>query len=128
MLTDAPVTTMLPVVDLQRARDFYERKLGLRLVGTRPDGKVVYACGGGALVALFPRHEPTKAEHTAISFQVADIAAEIAELESRGVTFEDYDLPGFKTEKHVCVLGAEKAAWFKDPDGNVLCLHEDIPT
>ncbi|MBK8767662.1 MAG: hypothetical protein IPM01_24825 [Burkholderiaceae bacterium] len=39
----------------------------------------------------------------------------------------DYDFPDFKTDNHVCVLGAEKAAWFKDTEGNVLCLHEDIP-
>ena len=41
--------------------------------------------------------------------------------------FEDYDLPGFRTVEHVCVLGSEKAAWFKDTEGNVLCLHEDLP-
>jgi catechol 2,3-dioxygenase-like lactoylglutathione lyase family enzyme len=127
MLSDAPVTTMLPVKDLQRARDFYENKLGLRQVGLRPDGKFVYAAGGGGLLALFPRDGGTKADHTAISFQVPDIAAEIAALERRGVVFEDYDLPGLKTVDHVCVLGAEKAAWFRDTEGNYLCLHEEIP-
>ena len=127
MLTDAPVTTMLPVKDLQRARDFYENKLGLRPVGERSDGKFVYASGGGGLLALFPKEEGTKAEHTAISFQVSDIAGEIAELERRGVVFEDYDLPGLRTVEHVCVLGGEKAAWFKDTEGNYLCLHEDLP-
>ena len=45
-------------------------------------------------------------------------------LEQRGVVFDDYDLPDLKTVDHVCVMGAEKAAWFKDPDGNVLCLHQ----
>ena len=52
---------------------------------------------------------------------------EMAELRSRGVVFEDYDFPGLKTVNHVCVLGAEKAAWFKDTEGNFLCIHEDIP-
>jgi len=47
-------------------------------------------------------------------------------LKAAGVTFEDYDFPGLKTVDHVCVLGAEKAAWFKDTEGNYLCLHEDI--
>ena len=126
MLSDAPVTTMLPVKDLQRAREFYEHKLGLRPVGLRPDGKFLYAAGGGGLLALFPREGGTKADHTAISFQVPDIAAEIASLERRGVVFEDYDLPGLKTVDHVCVLGAEKAAWFRDTEGNYLCLHEEI--
>ena len=125
MLADAPVTTILPIVDMARARAFYEGKLGLRAQGFRPDGKFVYACGGGATVALFPKPGGTRAEHTALSFQVKDIHAAVGALERAGVAFEDYDLPGLKTENHVCVLGAEKAAWFKDPEGNMLCIHED---
>ena len=50
----------------------------------------------------------------------------IQALKARGVSFHDYDLPGFKTVNHVAVLGKEKAAWFSDPEGNILCLHEDI--
>lgn len=125
MLAHASVTTMLPVIDMARARAFYETRLGLMPGGFRADGKFVYQVGGSTL-ALFPKPEGTKAEHTAISFQVADIAATLAALERAGVVFEDYDLPGFKTEGHVCVLGAEKAAWFKDSEGNYLCIHEDI--
>jgi len=52
---------------------------------------------------------------------------EIKELKQRGVVFEDYDLPGFKTVNHVCVVGSDKAAWFKDPEGNILCVHETRP-
>lgn len=126
MLADAPMTTMLPVKDLPRARDFYENRLGLHPLGPKPDGKFVYTCGGGAVLALFPKEGGTKADHTAVSFQVADIAAAIAELKGKGVVFEDYDFPGLKTVDHVCVLGAEKAAWFKDSEGNYLCIHEDI--
>ena len=126
MLENAPMTTILPVIDMQRARGFYEKKLGLKPVGLKPDGKFVYATGGGAVLALFPKDGGTKADHTAISFQVRDIAPAIKEIKSAGVTFEDYDFPGLKTVDHVCVLGAEKAAWFKDTEGNYLCLHEDI--
>ena len=126
MLSDASVTTMLPVMDMDRARAFYEGCLGLKPGGFRPDGKFVYAVGGSTL-ALFPKPEGTKADHTAISFQVADIAATIEALKRAKVVFEDYDFPGLKTVNHVCVLGAEKAAWFKDTEGNYLCLHEDIP-
>jgi len=126
MLTNAPVTTILPVMDMKRARDFYEKKLGLKPVGMKPDGKFVYACGGGAVIALFPKEGGTKADHTAVSFQVKDIAAAIKTLKATGVVFEDYDFPGLKTVDHVCVLGAEKAAWFKDTEGNYLCLHEDL--
>ena len=127
MLADAPMTTILPVTDMPRARNFYESKLGLEAEGAKPDGKFVYRCGGGALLALFPRGEATKADHTALSFEVKDIAAAIAQLKQRGVTFNDYDFPGLKTVGHVCVLGAEKAAWFNDTEGNILCLHEPIP-
>ena len=125
MLSNAPVTTMLPVKDLNRARAFYEGKLGLKPVGLRPDGKFTYDCGGATL-ALIPKEGGTKADHTAVSFRVPDIAASIAELERAGVRFEDYDFPGLKTVGHVCVLGAEKAAWFLDSEGNILCLHEDL--
>ena len=126
MLTKAPVTTMLPVKDLNRAREFYEKKLGLKPLGARQDGKFLFAGGDGGTLALFPKPEGTKAEHTVVSFLVKDIAREIKELAARGVVFEDYDFPGLKTENHVCVLGSEKAAWFKDTEGNYLCLHEDI--
>ena len=126
MLTHAPVTTMLPVKDMTRARDFYENKLGLQPGGLKADGKFVYSVGGSVL-ALFPKPEGTKADHTAISFQVPDITATIADLKRTGVVFEDYDFPDFKTVDHVCVLGAEKAAWFKDSEGNYLCIHEDLP-
>ena len=124
-LSDCDVTCMLPVKDLARARRFYEQQLGLVPGGFRPDGKFVYRLGGTTL-ALFPKAEGTKAEHTAISFRVADIGKAIADLEARGVRFADYDLPGLKTVDHVCVLGSEKAAWFDDPEGNILCLHEDV--
>ncbi len=125
VLASTQVTCMLPVKDMARARRFYEVALGLVPLGAKPDGKFVYHCGGTEL-ALFPKPDGTKAEHTAISFKVADIAAAIAELKTRGVVFDNYDLPGFKTVEHVCVLGSERAAWFRDPEGNILCLHEDL--
>jgi predicted enzyme related to lactoylglutathione lyase len=127
MLTHAPVTTILPVKDMTRARKFYEEVLGLKPLGENKDGKFLFAGGGGGIIALFPKDGGTKAEHTAISFEVPDIAAAIRALGARGVVFEDYDFPGLKTVNHVCVLGAEKAAWFKDPEGNYLCIHENLP-
>jgi len=119
------VTCILPVKDMARARRFYESGLGLEPVGEKPDGKFVYRIGATE-VALFPRAEGTRATHTALSFRVPDIARAIAALKARGVDFAEYDLPGLKTVDHVCVLGAEKAAWFNDPEGNILCLHEDL--
>ena len=125
MLAGSRVTTMLPVVDMSRARAFYEGKLGLAAGKQRPNGEVLYQLEG-ATVALYPRGQPTRADHTALSFEVKDLAAEVQLLTARGVTFEEYDLPGLKTVNSVCVLGSEKAAWFKDTEGNILCMHEDL--
>jgi catechol 2,3-dioxygenase-like lactoylglutathione lyase family enzyme len=119
------VTCMLPVKDMERARRFYDKSLGLQPEGGKPDGKFIYRCGGTE-IALFPKPEGTKAQHTALSFRVDNIAVAIGLLKSRGVTFADYDFPGLKTIGHVCVLGSEKAAWFEDTEGNILCLHEDV--
>ncbi len=124
MLSRAPVTTILPVKDMNRARGFYEKALGLKPVGFAADGNFVFACAGEATIALITKPEGTKAEHTAVSFEVEDVAAEVKELVKRGVVFEDYDLPGLKTVEHVCVLGSDKAAWFKDTEGNILCVHQ----
>ena len=125
-LAQAPLTTMPPVRDFTRARQYYTNVLGLVPEGMRPDGKFIFRCGNGALLALFPKPAGTRAEHTAVSFQVAEIAPAIRDLTARGVVFHDYDLPGFRTVDHVCVFGSEKAAWFSDPEGNILCIHEDL--
>jgi predicted enzyme related to lactoylglutathione lyase len=125
MLNASRVTTILPVVDADRARDFYGRVLGLTDLGTSADGKVLFEIGGG-LLALLQKSEPTKAEHTAMSFEVPDAGAAVAALTARGVVFDDYDLPGLKTVNKVCILGSERAAWFKDTEGNILCVHEII--
>jgi catechol 2,3-dioxygenase-like lactoylglutathione lyase family enzyme len=126
MLTNATPTTILPVKDLERAKRFYATVLGLTPVGLQGDGKFLFRLAGGGELGLIPKPEGTKAEHTALSFRVDEIGAAIAALKARGVVFSDYDLPGFKTVEHVCVLGSEKAAWFGDGEGNILCLHEDL--
>lgn len=127
MLANSPMTTILPVVDLPRARAFYESKLGFTPEGLKPDGKFVYRLAGGALLALFQRGAATKADHTSVSFEVKDVAATVRALEGKGVVFNDYDFPGLKTVQHVCVLGSERAAWFNGPEGNILCIHENLP-
>ena len=87
--------------------------------------RISHRCGGTE-IALFPKPEGTQARHTALSFRVDHIGQAVAALKARGVTFADYDLPGLKTVESVCVLGSEKAAWFEDPEGNILCLHENL--
>ena len=124
-LTKRSDAMMLPVTDVDRARTFYTDSLGLEFTGTNGEGSAMYALEGGSVLMLLPRPGSTPSESTAMSFEVDDIAAEITELEDHGVVFEDYDLPELTTVDHVAEMGSERAAWFKDPDGNVLCLHQE---
>lgn len=123
-LSKAVITTILPVKDMNRAREFYEKKLGLEPRGFAADGNYLFACGGDAHIALITKPEGTRAEHTALSFEVTGIERVISELKSTGVQFESYDFPNLRTVDHICVLGSDKAAWFKDSEGNYLCVHE----
>jgi catechol 2,3-dioxygenase-like lactoylglutathione lyase family enzyme len=124
-LTDTAVAVMLPIGDATRAQEFYEGRLGLPYDGTtHATGEMVFGLAGGSQLVLRLLPEVKPSPNTALSFQVQDITAEIADLESRGVRFEDYDLPDLKTVDHVYDDGSLKAAWFLDPDGNVLCLHQ----
>ncbi|MFI5085529.1 MAG: VOC family protein [Actinomycetales bacterium] len=126
-LSSSPATTILPIADGDRARKFYEENLGLPFEGTAADGNLIFTLDGSATLALLHDPQATPSAHTAVSFEVSDISAVIRELSAAGVAFQDYDLPDLKTTDHVCVLGSEKAAWFLDPDGNILCLHENVP-
>ncbi|MFD4641506.1 VOC family protein [Lentzea sp. NPDC058436] len=124
MLTATRTTTMLPVEDPERAGRFYADALGLKPLGTAPDGTRIFALGQGDALGLRPAEKGAQSKQTALSFEVPDLEAEIRELESRGVLFQDYDLPDFKTTGHIAVMGDERAAWFTDTEGNILCLHE----
>jgi catechol-2,3-dioxygenase len=125
-LATSTVAMMLPVTDHDRAKTFYTEKLGLDYTGTNEEGSATYGLGGGATLVLLPRPDSTPSESTAMSFEVADVAAEVQDLESRGVRFEDYDSPSLTTVDHMATMGNDKAAWFKDPDGNVLCVHQTL--
>ncbi|MDX3658360.1 VOC family protein [Streptomyces sp. ID05-26A] len=124
MLTATRTTTMLPVEDPERAGHFYADMLGLKPVATMPDGTRIFALGQGDALGLRPAEKGAQSGQTAISFEVPDLEGEIRELEDRGVRFEDYDLPDFKTVNHIAEMGTERAAWFTDTEGNILCLHE----
>ena len=125
-LAQSTVAVMLPVTDTGRAEKFYTEMLGLPHAGTNEEGAPTYTLGGGTTLVLLPRPGSTPSESTALSFEVADVEGEIQALEGHGVAFEDYDVPGLTTVDHVAVMGNDKAAWFKDPDGNVLCLHQTL--
>jgi catechol 2,3-dioxygenase-like lactoylglutathione lyase family enzyme len=118
MLANARAVPTLPVVDVARARKFYEEKLGLKPLHAN-ENEVQYECGKGSAIYLYKR-AATKADHTAFGFEVDDVEKEVKELRARGVVFEEYDFPGLKTVNGIADLGTEKAAWFKDTEGNIL--------
>jgi len=123
MLTDAPVIPTLPVVDLQRAISFYKDKLGLA-VEQAMKGATIIRCGEGTKLFLYQRAQ-TKADNTAAGFSVKDIEKTIKELKDKGVVFEQYDLPGLKTnEDGIADDGSTKSAWFKDTEGNILAINQ----
>jgi catechol 2,3-dioxygenase-like lactoylglutathione lyase family enzyme len=124
MLTKSMITTMLPVRDAERASRFYADALGLHPRETGPDGTRIFDTGRGDAIGLRPLPDAQPSENTALSFEVADIDREVAELESRGVQFQDFDTGDLRTVNHVASMGNEKAAWFTDTEGNILCIHQ----
>ena len=124
MLNNATIITTVPAVDLARAKDFYQNKLGLTIVSEMEQG-IRMRTSGGTQILLYPRGATT-ADHTVCSFEVADIEASVAELRGNGITFEEYDFPGLKTENGIATIGEQKEAWFKDTEGNILSVGESM--
>jgi catechol 2,3-dioxygenase-like lactoylglutathione lyase family enzyme len=118
MLKKARIQTTLPVQDISRARSFYSTKLGLEPVEESSAG-LTYECAGGRFF-LFPSQGKAAGTHTQIGFAVENIETEVSELKRRGVAFEEYNFPGLKTVNGIATTGSNKAAWFKDSEGNLL--------
>ncbi|MEU7427173.1 VOC family protein [Streptomyces sp. NPDC040750] len=131
VLAGARVATRLPAGDLERARRFYAEKLGLRPVDERPGG-LLYRCGGTDFV-VFRSTGVSSGTFTQMGFEVDDLESVVAELRRRGVEFEDVDAPGFRTRDGIAGIegnypgkGArgERAAWFRDSEGNLLGIGQ----
>lgn len=124
MLTNAPVTAVLPAQDIERAKKFYTEKLGLKLSPKQMvGGDALFDCGNGTQLYIYQR-PPSPTQHTQASFDVENIEAEMEDLRSRGVVFEEYDFPGLKTENGIATMPGYKSAWFKDSEGNILALGQ----
>jgi catechol 2,3-dioxygenase-like lactoylglutathione lyase family enzyme len=121
MLGDANIYPVLAVKDLAQAKQFYAGKLGLQI--TKEDGHEVRFKSGGTGFSIYVTDMAGSNKATAATWEVDDIDGAVSELKNKGVTFEHYDLPGITREGDTHVMGSEKAAWFKDPDGNILCIH-----
>ena len=120
MLSDFLVVTTLVVTDLDVAKPFYEKQLGLTLLEETP-ASCRFGAGKGSQLTI-RRGEPPAPGQTVAHFEVDDIEAVVRDLTSRGVTFEEYETP--KTVNGIATFGPARGAWFKDPAGNVLGLRE----
>ena len=133
MLEDSKVAARIPAQDLQRAKAFYAEKLGLEPSEERPGG-LLYRCGNGEF-ALFESAGVASGDHTQMAWEVEDIEATVERLRARGVVFEEYDLPGLRTVNGIAEVAGnypskggvgEKAAWFRDSDGNLFGIGQPI--
>jgi len=129
-LRDARIAARLPAGDLERARRWYAEKLGLEPAEERPGG-LRYVVGG-AEFAIYQSAGRADGSFTQLAFTVADIEAEVAALKARGVVFEDYDVPGLATVDGMAEIdgnypskgSGERAAWFRDSEGNMLGMGQ----
>jgi catechol 2,3-dioxygenase-like lactoylglutathione lyase family enzyme len=133
MLESARAATRLPAQDLDRARVFYEEKLGLEPSEERPGG-LVYRLAQGEF-ALFQSAGAASGSHTQMALEVDDLEAAVAHLRARGLVFEEYDLPGLTTHDAIVEVEGnypskggigERAAWFKDSEGNLIGIGQAI--
>jgi predicted enzyme related to lactoylglutathione lyase len=133
MLETSNIFARLPAQNLQRAKSFYAHKLGLKSVEERPGG-LRYRCGSGSF-SIFESSGLPSGSHTQLAWEVEDIETTVKQLRKRGVAFEEYDLPGLKTINGIAEVSGnypsrggigEKAAWFKDSEGNMLGIGQSI--
>jgi catechol 2,3-dioxygenase-like lactoylglutathione lyase family enzyme len=117
LLSQYPIDVVLLAADIAVSKDFYASKLGLPVLTDNP-GAVTFKCGGDSRLVISQSTVGTSDEQTQASFRVADVKAEVAHLRSRGVTIEDYDLPGLKTVDGIADIGFAWMAWFIDPGKN----------
>jgi catechol 2,3-dioxygenase-like lactoylglutathione lyase family enzyme len=123
MFESATAHATIAVSDLQRAKSFYQDVLGFTPKDERSNG-VRYGTADGGWFLVYPSQFAGSAQSTYMSFEVENLETVVKELRDRGVVFEEYDLPGLKTEDAIADMQGVRGAWFKDPDGNILALGE----
>ena len=119
MLSSAMIVTTVAVTDLESSGAFFRDRVGLTLLEPGPFAWR-FACEGGGQLSV--RKGQPNAGQTVAHFEVDDLDAVMRDLETRGVTFEEYETP--KTVNFVAQIGPARAAWFRDLDGNVFGLRE----
>ena len=121
MLADNPVYATLPTADMATLRRFYEDVLGFAVREETPGG-ISYQAGDGTYFAITRSSGTPSGTHTQMGFAVRDIAAEVADLQARGVVFETYETP--RTVNGIADVGIGRAAWLRDPGGNLIGMIE----
>ncbi len=126
MLKNAEIAAIVPVSDVERAIAFYGDTLGLPLQVRRDDlpqnREAEFRAGDGTLV-VYESVGAGQSRHTVAGFRVDDLDATVSSLRESGVVFEEYDLPDLKTENGIARIGDLRAAWTRDPDGNVIAFE-----
>jgi catechol 2,3-dioxygenase-like lactoylglutathione lyase family enzyme len=125
MLSAFRIFATVSVSDIEKAKEFYGGTLGLVEV-EQNEGGVEYASGGGSLF-VYPSETAGSGEATAAGWQVEDASVTAVELAEKGIVFEHYEFPGAVMDGDVHLIGGGKAAWFKDPDGNILHIVSEVP-
>ena len=127
MIANAKVEPVIPVSDVDRAGSFYGGTLGLeelqRYEAPAANPMIRYEVGGGSIL-VYKSVGAGESRHTLAGFIVDDIESAVEDLRGRGVTFEEYDMGDIKTENGIATIGDDRAAWFKDPDGNILGIGQ----
>ena len=122
MLGDKDAIATIAVKDTEVAKKFYEGTLGLKKVDDQEPGALTYESGSSRVFVYESKYAGTN-QATALTLLVGDdIDREVQALKAKGVAFERYDMPDMTREGDVHVAGDMRAAWFKDPDGNILAL------
>jgi catechol 2,3-dioxygenase-like lactoylglutathione lyase family enzyme len=125
LLQNSQVTANIPAADLDRARRFYADKLGLAPADTSPGG-LLYRTAAGTTFHLYETEHAGKAGHTVAQFQVPEVRPVVEDLRAQGVSFEHYEMPGVDWDGDVAALGGVgHAAWFRDSEGNILCIDDE---
>lgn len=120
-LANSKIRPTIPVSDMERAKKFYQEKLGLTMSSERP---VVFDCADGTSLVFFTSSRAGNNPNTYAAFVTDSIEATMEELRKNGVTFEEYDTPQTKTVNGIATFGNVKAAWFKDSEGNTLGITQ----
>ncbi len=126
MLDSAHIAAIVPVSDIETAIEFCEGKLGLRLDRRRdalPQDRAAELSAGSGSLLLYESVGAGKSRDTIAGFRVGDLDSLVAALRERSVVFEEYDLPEVKTEGGIVAVGEARAAWCKDPEGNILAVE-----